>query len=148
MNKTYNKVRNTGSPRPYLIRAFYEWIVDNHWTPYIIVNTLIPGTQVPEEYIEDSKITLNIAPAAVKDLSLGNDRIDFYARFSGIVNFIHVPVKAILAIYAYENGRGSAFGEEEEEENEVKAEPLSVQPHNQRKPVLRIVKPEPEDEAH
>lgn len=102
--------------RPYLLRGFYDWIVDNHCTPYIVINTELPEVYVPEEYIENGRIVLNIEPNAVKGLLLANDHIEFNATFSGISHDIWAPVKAISAIYAKENGRGMVFKEEEDEE--------------------------------
>jgi stringent starvation protein B len=101
------------STKPYLIRAFYEWILDNQQTPYIAVNADIAGTIVPMQYVEAGKITLNIAPSAVKSLTLGNDQIHFNARFSGVLTKVVVPIRGVLAIYARENGRGMVFSEEE-----------------------------------
>lgn len=146
-----NNVRPTFSPKPYLIRAFYEWIVDNQWTPYITVNATLPGTDVPKEHVQDGKIILNLSPTAVKDLHLNNDCIDFYARFSGVVKLIRVPIRSVLAIYARENGQGSVFNENEEEESEQTAfSPSSTiadtdsPTYSKGKPTLRIVKSEPD----
>ncbi len=130
------------SVKPYLIRAFHEWIVDNELTPYIEVNTKIPGTDVPHEYIKENKITLNIAPLAVKDLHLTNELIDFYARFSGVVRLVRVPIQAVLAIYAKENGHGTAFGEEEKASSSevvLESSEKNTQQHKKGKPDLRIV---------
>lgn len=102
--------------RPYLLRGFYEWIVDNHYTPYIVINTEIPDVHVPEEYIEEGRIVLNIAPNAIRGLLLANDHIEFNARFSGVPYDIWAPIKAVTAVYAKENGRGMVFKEEEEDE--------------------------------
>lgn len=102
--------------RPYLLRGFYDWIVDNHYTPYVVINTELPDVHVPEEYIEDGRIVLNIAPNAVKGLLLANDHIEFNARFSGIPHDIWAPIKSVTAVYAKENGRGMVFKEEEEDE--------------------------------
>ncbi len=102
--------------RPYLLRGFYDWIVDNHYTPYIVINTELPDVHVPEEYIEDGRIVLNIAPNAVRGLLLANDHIEFNARFSGIPHDIWAPIKAVTAVYAKENGRGMVFKEEEEDD--------------------------------
>lgn len=102
--------------RPYLLRGFYEWIVDNHYTPYIVINTDIPDVHVPEEYIEDGRIVLNIAPNAIRGLLLANDHIEFNARFSGVPYDIWAPIKAVTAVYAKENGRGMVFKEEEEDD--------------------------------
>jgi stringent starvation protein B len=124
--------------KPYLIRAFHEWIVDNELTPYIDVNTKVPKTEVPEEYIKDNKITLNIAPSAVKELRLGNNLISFYARFSGVIQLVSVPVRAILAIYAKENGQGSSFNQKDEEDVHPNTTDDSHQPPP-KKPILKIV---------
>jgi stringent starvation protein B len=101
------------STRPYLLRAFYEWIVDNEWTPYIVVNALFPDVQVPEEYIESGQIVFNIDMRAVKYLDINNEAVTFEARFSGKVHQVYVPIEAIMAVYAKENGRGMVFTEEE-----------------------------------
>ena len=103
------------STRPYLIRAFYEWIVDNNCTPYIVVNTYFEGIDVPMEYAQSGQIVLNIAMAAVQSLQLGDESIDFQARFAGIARHVHVPIQAVMAIYARENGRGMVFSENEDE---------------------------------
>ncbi|HSX20557.1 MAG TPA: ClpXP protease specificity-enhancing factor, partial [Gammaproteobacteria bacterium] len=100
------------STRPYLIRAFYEWIVDSGCTPHLVVNAELPNVEVPRAYVESGQIVLNIAMPAVQDLSLENDAIRFKARFSGIAHEIYVPVPAVMAIYARENGRGMVFSEE------------------------------------
>jgi stringent starvation protein B len=104
------------SSRPYLLRAFYEWIVDNNATPYLVVNADHPGTSVPQEYVENGRIVLNVSPTAVRSLLLANDHVAFSARFSGIHHDIYVPIRAISAIYAKENGRGMVFKEEEEDD--------------------------------
>lgn len=95
--------------RPYLIRALYEWIVDNDLTPYLLVDAAGEMVQVPRGYVQDGKIVLNVAPRAVRALQLGNDRVEFHARFGGVETAISVPVYAVLAIYAQENGQGMVF---------------------------------------
>lgn len=104
------------SNKPYLIRAAYDWIVDNELTPYILVNAAYSGVQVPREHVNHERIVLNISPAATRGLLLENDRIIFTARFSGKTEQIFVPPGAVLEIYAKENGRGIAFALEDEEE--------------------------------
>jgi stringent starvation protein B len=104
------------SSRPYLIRALYEWIVVNHCSPYLLINAKVPGVKVPAEFVVNEKIVFNVNPQAVKDLQLGNDHIQFSARFSGKSRTVSVPVSAVLAIYAKENGRGMIFNEDEEED--------------------------------
>ena len=101
------------STRPYLIRAFYDWIIDNNCTPHIVVNADILGTEVPREYIDGGQIVLNIAMTAVQSLVLDNDGISFQGRFGGIARGVKIPIPAVMAIYAKENGRGMVFTEEE-----------------------------------
>lgn len=103
------------SSQPYLIRAIYDWIVDNNFTPYLLVNAENEYAMVPQEYIEDGKIVLNINPSAVNDLQLGNDYVMFNARFNGKAMEVSVPVVAILAIYARENGQGMMFDEKNDQ---------------------------------
>jgi stringent starvation protein B len=96
------------STRPYLIRALYEWCTDNGFTPYVAV--LVDETvQVPREYVKNGEIVLNISFDATSSLKLGNDFIEFKARFAGSAREIMVPVNRVIAIYARENGQGMAF---------------------------------------
>ena len=104
------------SSRPYLLRAFYEWIVDNNATPYLVVNADFPQVTVPREYVDNGRIVLNISPGAVRNLLLANDHVEFNARFAGVPHDIYVPMKAVSAIYAKENGRGMVFKDDEEDE--------------------------------
>lgn len=104
------------SNKPYLIRAFYDWIVDNELTPYILVDATYPGVQVPQEHVRHERIVLNISPSATRGLLLENDRIVFTARFSGQTEQIFVLPNAVLEIYAKENGRGIAFTIEESDD--------------------------------
>ena len=99
--------------RPYLIRALYEWIVDNEMTPYVLVDAEHSGAQVPSQYVENGKIVFNVAPAAVKNLQMDNTEIAFNARFGGTPQSIAVPVHAVVAIYARENGKGMVFTDED-----------------------------------
>jgi len=101
------------SSRPYLIRAIYEWITDNRFTPYILVNAQGPDVFVPREYInEDGRIVLNVSPDATHDFFVSNTELEFHASFSGISRHISAPIPSILAIYAHENGLGMFFGDE------------------------------------
>lgn len=104
------------SSRPYLLRAFYDWIVDNNATPYLVVNADYIGVTVPRDYVENGRIILNVSPGAVRSLSLANDHVSFNARFSGVPFDIYLPIRAVTAVYAKENGRGMVFKEEEEED--------------------------------
>ncbi len=96
------------STRPYLIRALYEWCTDNGYTPYIAV-AVNDQVQVPREYVKEGEIVLNISFDATTSLKLGNDFIEFKARFAGTARDIMVPVTQVVAIYARENGQGMAF---------------------------------------
>lgn len=100
------------SNRPYLIRALYEWLVDNGLTPHLLVDAEQKGVVVPGQYIEQGRIVLNINPSAVRGLSLGNDLISFNARFGGSPMDVMVPPSAVLGIYARENGHGMLFPED------------------------------------
>ena len=125
------------SSRPYLIRALYQWIVDNGVTPYVLVDALVQGVDVPQQHIQDNKIVLNIAPMAVEGLTLGDDAISFSARFSGKSVNLLVPIEAVLAIYARENGQGMMFNEEPG----TTTPPDDSSPKDDKpKPSLRVVK--------
>lgn len=104
------------SSRPYLVRALFDWIIENNLSPYLLVNTKVPGVQVPTEHVVNDKIIFNISPQAVKDLQMGNDVIEFNGRFGGKPRPVSVPVRSILAIYAKENGRGMVFNDDEEDQ--------------------------------
>lgn len=125
------------SSRPYLIRALYQWIVDNGVTPYILVDAAADGVAVPAQYIQDNKIVLNIAPMAVRSLTLGDGEITFNARFSGKSTDIYVPTEAVLAIYARENGQGMMFTDEPHSPEPPEGDGPDDSPD---KPKLRVVK--------
>ncbi|MEQ3637778.1 ClpXP protease specificity-enhancing factor [Alcanivorax sp.] len=97
------------SNRPYLIRAIHEWICDNGLTTHLAVNASFPGVEVPQDFVQDGQIVLNIAPRAVTQFVADNDEIAFSARFGGMPMTIRVPVNAVVAIFARENGQGMAF---------------------------------------
>lgn len=99
------------SNRPYLIRAIYDWVVENGLTPHIVFNAGHPSAQLPQQYVSGGKLVVNIAPRAVSDLVLGNDLISFSARFQGRPMFVSAVPEAVLAIYARENGEGMVFPE-------------------------------------
>lgn len=101
------------SNRPYLLRALFEWISDNKMTPHILVDASASGVEVPEQAVQKGKVILNIDHAAVRDLSMANDWLTFSARFSGRRHEVRVPVEAVLAIYAKENGQGMMFSQED-----------------------------------
>ncbi|RIZ69931.1 MAG: ClpXP protease specificity-enhancing factor [Methylococcales bacterium] len=123
------------SLKPYLIRSIYEWIVDNDLTPHLLVDAENSSAVLPQQFIEDGKIILNIRPQAIQGLILGNTDIQFSARFSGKPMNIVAPIAAIMAIYAKENGKGMIFDQEDEE-------PENTPPENKppTRPALRVVK--------
>ena len=136
--------------RPYLLRAFFDWIVDNDCTPHIIVDAHHPMVAVPQEFVKDGQIVLNIAPRAVTNLSLDGDDVQFSARFNGMPVDIDVPIAGVLGIYAQENGQGMVFDQEDSPEPPPSATPPSA-PKMVRssdakdksikpKPSLRVVK--------
>ena len=96
------------STRPYLLRALHDWCTDNGYTPYVAVH-VGPGVQVPMEYVKNNEIVLNIGFEATSGLQLGNEFVEFKARFGGVSREIRVPVDHVVAIYARENGQGMAF---------------------------------------
>jgi len=98
--------------RPYLVRALNEWIIDNGLTPYLVVDAGIQGVHVPEDYVTNGQIILNISPGAVNNLSIEDSAIEFQARFGGVPMQVYIPVVAVMAIYAKENGQGMVFGAE------------------------------------
>lgn len=97
------------SSRPYLVRALYEWIVDNDCTPHMLVNAEYPAVQVPSGFASDGQIVLNVSPNAVRHLHMDNEAVSFEGRFGGVAHTLYVPVGAILGIYARENGQGMVF---------------------------------------
>ncbi|MBA4178826.1 MAG: ClpXP protease specificity-enhancing factor [Leptothrix sp. (in: Bacteria)] len=96
------------STRPYLLRALHDWCTDNGFTPYVAVH-VGPDVQVPMEYVKNNEIVLNVGFEATSGLQLGNEFIEFKARFGGVAREIRVPVNHVVAIYARENGQGMAF---------------------------------------
>lgn len=132
------------STRPYLMRALYDWIVDNQLTPYIVVNAEAAGVQVPMQYVEAGRIVLNISPTAAQGLQIGNEWLEFNARFSGVARVVTTPIQAVMAIYAKENGRGMVFGEEDggndDGDNGQPPAPSSNNNRPHKKPKLTIVK--------
>ncbi|CAB1209766.1 ClpXP protease specificity-enhancing factor [Acinetobacter bouvetii] len=136
---------NLTPTRPYLARAIYEWICDNNLTPYLLVDATQPNTMVPEQFIQDGQIVLNIVPHAVHKLNMSNDAITFSARFGGVSRDIYVPLNAVMGIYARENGQGLFFDPNEYEgtqiaEDTLKSTTTSEEPEQtKKKPSLRLL---------
>ena len=121
------------SRRPYLVRAMHEWMTDNRQTPHLVVDAGVAGTEVPKAYVRDGRITLNVSWQATQGLRLGNDRIEFSARFGGVAQQVRIPVAAVLGIYARETGQGMLF------QDEGDAPPPAADTSGPR-PRLRVVK--------
>ncbi len=121
--------------KPYLIRAINEWILDNDLTPHVIVNAESASVVIPTRYVEDGKIVLNISPNAVRELALDNHAIHFSARFSGKAFDVYVPIPAVMAVFARENGVGMAF-----QDGDMDDDPSPGPPKSPTRPQLRVVK--------
>jgi stringent starvation protein B len=122
---------------PYLIRAFHQWILDNNCTPYVVVDTYQHNVMVPAQFIQpDGQITLNISPEATGNLCIGDEAIEFNARFSGQVHHLYIPCSAVLAIFAKETGEGTGFAVTPPGEQPEQAEPV-VQAVPEEKPKKR-----------
>lgn len=126
--------------RPYLIRALHEWIVDNDCTPYLLVDAQRDDLDAPVEYADNGKLVLNVAPRAVRGLALGNQLIAFNARFGGVARDVSIPVTAVLAIYARENGQGMLFSEDDGGDEPPPEGGGDGSEGEERKPTLRVVK--------
>ena len=144
------------SNRPYLLRAFYQWIVDSNCTPVLVIDANNPRAKIPHDFVEGDEIVFNVSPTAVRDLKILNDLIEFKASFSGVIHIISAPIKAILAVYAEENGEGIFFDAEEDDGGEsdvvqlngsdsmmsgelLDQEMSANQPANKVKPFLKLV---------
>ena len=135
------------SSRPYLVRALYEWIVDNDCTPHMLVNSDYPKVQVPAGFASDGQIVLNVSPTAVRQLHMDNEAVSFEGRFGGVPHTLYVPIAAILGVYARENGQGMVFDLEEPLEADDEVEPGddsppsgSEPPRPTGRPSLKVVK--------
>ena len=124
------------STKPYLLRALYEWCVDNGYTPHLAVK-VDSRTQVPPEYVKGGEITLNISPNAVHKLQMGNELIEFSARFGGVTRQISLPVTNVYALYARETGHGMTFDVDSSKpaiQPEAEKAPSNTRPSNEPGP--------------
>ncbi|MBK6509746.1 MAG: ClpXP protease specificity-enhancing factor [Haliea sp.] len=126
------------SSRPYIMRALYEWIVDNDFTPYVLVDASVADVMVPQQFVKDNQIVLNISPDAVVDLSITNQAVAFNGRFGGVATDVFVPIAAVVGIYARENGQGMVFDPEEVTSPPDDSPPDPSKP--EKRPALKIVK--------
>ncbi|OPX56123.1 stringent starvation protein B [Oceanospirillum multiglobuliferum] len=137
--------------RPYLVRGLYEWLVDHSMTPYIAVDATLQDVMVPSQHVHDGQIVLNISMSAVHDLLISNDAVSFSARFGGVPQQVYIPILAVMAIYAKENGQGMVFGQEPDlpdpEDDDFSADSIGegankapAKESASKRPALRVVK--------
>lgn len=140
------------SNRPYLLRAFYQWICDSGCTPILVVDATNPRCKVPLDYAEGGEIVFNISSNAIRDLKMLNDVVEFKASFNGVIHVVSAPIKGILAIYAEENGEGLFFDAEEDDADQgvqlksidgsfsgVESADASAETMTRSKPILKLV---------
>jgi len=125
--------------RPYLLRAFFNWIVDSECTPHIIVDATQPNVDVPDKLVDDGKIVLNISPKSVMQFSMTEEAVSFNARFSGVPMQVYIPIYAIEGIYARENGAGTMFSPEPGYDNKEQKTPEPTQAKG-KGPHLTLIK--------
>ncbi|MGQ0835886.1 MAG: ClpXP protease specificity-enhancing factor [Gammaproteobacteria bacterium] len=125
--------------RPYLLRAMHQWVTDCGHTPHVIVDSERPEVDVPRAYVKDGKIVLNLSSTATQHLVIGNEAVDFDARFAGVVHHVHFPVTAVLGVYARETGEGMVFSEADLGP-EPPTRPTPAEEGGGRRPQLKIVK--------
>ncbi len=129
---------------PYLIRALFDWVIDNGLTPHLLIDTSDQSVVVPQQFVENQKIVLNISTSATTNLVLGNESISFNARFSGQPMNVFLPIESVMAIYAKENGQGMMFAQEDSsvvlsgKGNNDEPEPPTPPPS--KRPTLKVVK--------
>jgi stringent starvation protein B len=128
------------SSKSYLFRALYEWILDSNCTPHMVVDAMQPGVSVPQQHVKNGQIVLNISPSAVVGLMIDKQAVVFSARFGGVPVSIHVPMHAILGIYARENGQGMMFEPEVSPDPDPSSPDEPVKKASSVKPSLRVVK--------
>jgi stringent starvation protein B len=135
------------SSRPYLVRAIHEWIVDSGYTPHLLVDADAPGLDVPASSIQEGRVVLNVSPTAVRDLVIDAEMVTFVARFGGVSRAVTVPMSAVEAVYARENGRGMMFpvdededGASESQDEEATGESGQSGRERKTKPNLKVVK--------
>jgi len=136
------------SSQPYLLRALNEWIVDNGYTPQILVDSTHADLNIPDAVRTGDKVVLNISPSAVRDLEIDNEYVSFVARFSGVSHAVLVPIEAVQAVYARENGQGMMFPEADLEDSGQSADASDTDRRGDKKksgarrgkPNLKVIK--------
>ena len=125
--------------RPYLLRAMHQWIAECGNTPHVIVDAGRQGAEVPRAYVKDGKIVLNLSEGATQRLRLGNEEVEFDARFAGVIHHVRFPMSAVLGIYARETGEGMVFSEQDLGP-EPPSRPKTAEEGGARRPQLKVVK--------
>jgi stringent starvation protein B len=125
--------------RPYLLRAMHQWITECGNTPHVIVDAGREGAEVPRAYVKDGKIVLNLSEGATQRLRLGNEEVEFDARFAGVIHHVRFPMSAVLGIYARETGEGMVFSEQDLGP-EPPSRPTSADDGAPRRPQRKVVK--------
>ena len=125
--------------RPYLLRAMHQWIAECGHTPHVIVDAGREGAEVPRAYVKDGKIVLNLSEGATQRLHMGNEEVEFDARFAGVIHHVRFPVSAVLGIYARETGEGMVFSEQDLGP-EPPTRPTPAEEGGARRPQLKVVK--------
>jgi stringent starvation protein B len=126
--------------RPYLLRAMHQWITESGNTPHVIVDAGHDGAEVPRAYVKDGKIVLNLSEGATQRLRLGNEDVEFDARFAGVVHHVRFPVSAVLGVYARETGEGMVFSEQDLAAAEPGKSPKPEEKGGPRRPHLKVIK--------
>jgi hypothetical protein len=127
------------STKPYLIRALYEWCLDNGYTPYLAI-WVNEYTRVPQQFVQNDEIVLSISQSATKDLIIDNEWISFHARFGGVAQEVWVPVNHVMSIFAKETGEGMGFEVIPYTPNESTTNESTISEPNTKKKVLKLVK--------
>jgi stringent starvation protein B len=123
------------------MRALYEWIADNECTPYMLVDARVKDVMVPQQFVKDGQIVLNISPGAVVDLNIANEAVSFNGRFGGVASDIYVPVSAVIGIYARENGQGMVFDADDDSGGDTPPDDDPRSPNRpEGRPSLKVVK--------
>ena len=125
--------------RPFLLRAMHQWIAECGHTPHVIVDAAREGAEVPRAYVKDGKIVLNLSEGATQRLHMGNEEVEFDARFAGVIHHVRFPVSAVLGIYARETGEGMVFSEQDLGP-EPPTRPTPAEEGGARRPQLNVVK--------
>ncbi len=134
-------VKQPVSRRPYLLRAMHEWISDSEQTPHVVVDAEQPQVDVPRQYVKDGKIILNVSHSATSGLVIGNEWLEFSARFAGVTRAVRLPVRAVLGIYARETGQGMIFNESDLTPDPPGGKPpAGPAPEESKRPHLKVVK--------